>query len=97
MKRSKIYLVLILVSTLFLFDGCAKKTENKADDCTTLAQKASDAADAFVVSQTEATCEAYVQSIQDYYNGCDLIPAATKQSYDAWLASIDCSYYGEGK
>jgi hypothetical protein len=52
MKRSTIYLVLILVSTLFLFDGCAKKTENKADNCATLSESVSNASSAWIAAFT---------------------------------------------
>ena len=97
MKRSKIYIVLVLISALFLFDGCKKKTEDKADDCTSLSENASNASQAFITNPSEATCEAYVQAIHDLYNGCTAISAAIKDNYDAWLASVDCSIYGDGK
>lgn len=82
---------------MFLFSDCAKKTENKTNDCEALADAAATASTAFVSNPTEATCQAYVQAIHDYYTGCDLIPDATKQAYDAWLASADCSFYSGGK
>ncbi len=94
MKRTKIYIVLVLICTIFLINGCSKK-EKTADNCATLSTAASDALTAYSANPNSTTCEAFVQAINNYYQGCDLIPASVKQSYDVWLQQVDCS--GSGK
>lgn len=91
MKKTRLYLALVLVSTLFLFGGCSKKSDNKVENCDALSQTAVDAATAFGANPTEATCQAYVNAIQDLYDGCSTISASAKQAYDQFLASADCS------
>jgi len=95
MKKSKIYIVALLLSSVFFITGCSKdKDDNtKADNCSTLGDAASNAASAFVSNPTEQTCTAYIQAIHDYYDGCTLIDAATRNTYDAWLEQVDCSLY----
>jgi hypothetical protein len=51
------------------------------------------AATAFGNNPTQATCEAYYNAVQDYLDGCKTIAPGTKDQYDAWLNSIDCSIF----
>ncbi len=90
MKRTKIFVTVLLVSTVFLMNGCSKK-EKTTDNCVTLSVKLSNAYSAFAANQTQATCEAYVQAIDNYLNGCDLIDAVTRAEYEDWRDSENCS------
>ena len=88
MKKYRIYLVLVLLGTLFILTSCAKARE---DRCAELLDDVSVAATAFGNSFTEETCNAYFEAIQDYYEGCDNIPASYKATYDDVLDNYDCS------
>ncbi len=88
MKKFKIYLVLLAISTLFILSSCTKKKS-----CTELESDISSAAAAFGTNPTQQTCEDYFDAIHDYYDGCETVPASVRASYDAWLNSVDCSIY----
>lgn len=78
------------LSVVMIMSTC-KKEDKKTDNCTELANKVTAAADAFSANMSEATCEAYFEAIEDYYDGCALIPPAQKALYDDILESWDCS------
>ena len=90
MKKFNIALLLVLFGIAMMVNGC-KKT--KEDNCDNLIDDIESAATAFGNNPTEATCEAYYDAIQDYYDGCAAIPPALKQQYDAWLDAVDCSVF----
>ena len=85
------YILLVLAVLAFTMDSCKKDEEKKTDNCTELAADVTTAGEAFIANMNETTCEAYYDAIQDYYNGCALIPPALKAQYDAALESMDCS------
>jgi hypothetical protein len=91
MKRFTIFAVLMLGCTMFLFDGCKK--EKKVASCDELINKITEAATAFGLDPTEATCKVYYDAIHDFYDGCATITPALRAQYDAWLESVDCSVY----
>jgi hypothetical protein len=90
MKNNRIYLVLVLICTVFILTGCAK---SKADKCEELLNDVSSAATAFGSDISEATCIDYYQAINDYFDGCDNVPSSTRSTYQSWLDTYDCSIY----
>ncbi len=97
MKKSKIYIFALILGSVLLITGCSKDKDddnNGPNNCSALADAAANAASAFVTNMTEETCEAYIKAIHDYYDGCALVPAAEKESYDEWLSQANCSVYG---
>ena len=92
MKKIRIISLMGLLSMLFLINGCAKKDDKKnSDNCAALTNAASAAATAYVTNTAEATCNAFVKAVQDLENGCSLIDASTKATYDDFVANANCS------
>jgi len=89
MRKMTLYILLVLAGIVFTMDGCKK--EKKVDNCATLSAAASDAAEAFIANMNQETCEAYVDAIQDFYDGCATITPALRAQYDAALESMECS------
>lgn len=94
MKRTKIYVVLLLLVSVFILNSC-KKDEKKTLSCDELATNYTAAALAFAFGPTEATCTAYEKAISDYLNGCGLLTAQEKADLQASLDENDCSQYGK--
>jgi hypothetical protein len=96
MKKFRFFFFLTLLCSAFILINCKKSDSNNDlnGNCEALADDASNAASDFIANMSEATCNDYVDAIDDYYNGCDLIPQSEKDSYDQWLNSVDCSLYG---
>jgi hypothetical protein len=92
MKKSSISILLVVSAVVFVLLGC-KKDNKVTDRCPELASAVSDAVTAFTTNPSESTCNAYVESIHDYYDGCTLITAAERASLDAALESMDCSQF----
>jgi hypothetical protein len=94
MKRLKIILALTLICTAFLLSDC-KKTKNDilnpAGNCNTLSTKFSDAFSAYLSDPSVANCQAYVQTLKDYVNGCAALTQAEKDTYNASIDATDCS------
>ncbi|MBN2213703.1 MAG: hypothetical protein JW723_05615 [Bacteroidales bacterium] len=103
MKRTKIYIILMLLGMVFLFDGCSKK--DKDDDgpnltCDQLVEDYLDAYNAFFVEQnfTEAACNAWKDALMDMLNGCPTLPAYyNREQLLQQIDEIDCSVYNTGK
>jgi hypothetical protein len=100
MKRTKIYIFLMLLGMVFLFDGCKK---DKDDDgpvgksCEELADDYYNAVVAFTTNPTEATCNAFEDAVEAYLSGCAILTPAQKQELQQALDENDCSVYGNKK
>jgi hypothetical protein len=92
MKKNKMYFIGVLVCTVLTLAACAKAKE---DRCSELETKMTDAGTAFGNNMSEATCNDYINAIQDYYDGCDNIPASVRATYDSYLDNYDCSIFGK--
>jgi uncharacterized lipoprotein YajG len=90
MKRMKIFGVLMMLSMVFLINGCSKK-DNKVDNCSALATSFTNAASAFTSNPTKQTCDAYIQALKNYVNGCATLTPSLKQTYDQILNAQNCS------
>lgn len=100
MKRTKIYIFLMLLGMVFLFDGCSKKDDDDGPtgkSCEELADDYYNAVVAFSTNPTEATCNAFEDAVEDYLNGCAILSLAQKQELQQALDENDCSVYGSGK
>jgi hypothetical protein len=82
MKKLSVSLLLV-VSLAFVMSGCKKV------NCDDKANAVSDAATAYVTNMNTATCEAYYDAIQDWYDHCT-VSATLKSYYDAILENADC-------
>jgi hypothetical protein len=95
MKRLRLLFFPAILCLVLSLSNC-KKSDSKNDlsgNCDALVEDVSKAADAFVADMSEATCNDYYDAIENYYDGCNEIPASLKDEYDQWLESIDCSIF----
>jgi hypothetical protein len=60
--------------------------------CENLLDDATDAATAFGNNPSSATCQDYVDAMNDYIDDCRTY-AGYNQVWETYLASIDCSLY----
>lgn len=91
MKKIKLSVLVLIFSMAFLVT-CNKDDDNKKTDrCPALATDVSSALTAFAQNPTQATCEAYIEAIHDYYDGCTLITAAERAQLDAALSGTNCT------
>jgi len=102
MKRSKIYILLVVLGMVFLFDGCSKKDKDDGVVNLTCEQLANNYINAATVfnepgNQTEANCEAWKDALEDFVNGCDYYAGYNKEELQQTLSQIDCSIYNNGK
>jgi hypothetical protein len=99
MKRSKIYILLMVLGMVFMFDGCSKKDKDSdvALDCEQLANNYVNAWTAFITegNQTEANCEAWKDALEAFINGCDYYTGYNKEDLQQQLSEIDCSVYNQ--
>jgi PBP1b-binding outer membrane lipoprotein LpoB len=92
MKKLKRISVLLLLSMFFLINGCSKKDKKSdTDNCNDLANAASAAVSAYIANPNEQTCNAFVSAIHNYYDGCALVDAAARQTYDSMIDASNCS------
>lgn len=73
---------------LIVVIGCAKKdTDPTPANCSANSQKVIDAAVVYGGSQTKANCEAYKNTVRDFYKSCaSFYTAADKKGLDEFLA-----------
>jgi hypothetical protein len=90
MKKFRIFGVLILLSMMFLINGCAKK-DKLTTNCSSLANAVTNSLNAFSANPNTSTCEAYVSAMHDYVNGCSTLTPAEKESINTSLANTNCS------
>jgi len=80
-----------MLGMVFLINGCSKKdSTNNVDNCASLLTSFTNAYTAFATNQTQQTCNAYIQALRNYVNGCATLTPAQKQSYNQELNSADC-------
>ncbi|MBN2611914.1 MAG: hypothetical protein JXB00_10195 [Bacteroidales bacterium] len=92
MKKTKIYFVLLILATAFLFNSC-KKDEPKTLSCEELSTLYVSAWMTFSLSPTKANCEAAKKATNDLLNGCALLSPADKADYQEELDDLDCTEY----
>jgi len=85
MKKFKIYIVLLAISTLFILSSCTKKK-----NCTELAADYSAAWSAYFNNPTRQTCEEFYDAAREYLDNCT---PANRQSIQDDLDNEDCSQY----
>ena len=84
MKKLKIYLALLAISTLFLLSAC-----KKPKSCSELLTDYSAAVSAWLMNQTQQTCEDLVNAASEYLDHCS---PADRQSIED-LQNEDRSQY----
>lgn len=98
MKRTKIYIFLMLLGMVFLFDGCKK---DKDDDgpigksCEELATDYVNAYTTFAGAMTEANCEAWKDALEDFIKGCPVYAGYNMEELQQELDEIDCSQFNQ--
>lgn len=97
MKRSKIYILPMLLVMIFLMSGCKKKDEPKNLSCEELYTNYSNAVIAFSTSPTEANCNAFENAVVELLENCALYAGVNEAELQEWLNENDCSQYGIGK
>lgn len=95
MKRSKIYILPMLLVMAFLMFGCTKKKEEKTLNCDELYSNYYDAVIAFSASPTEATCTAFENAVVELLNNCSLYAGVNEAELQQWLDENDCSQYSK--
>jgi hypothetical protein len=93
MKKIKIFSVLMILSMVFLINGCAKKEKNiiNGGNCDALLTAYSNALTAFSTNQTKENCTNVYNTLKDYVNGCATLSAADKKNFNDQLATDFCS------
>ena len=92
MKKIKIFSVLVMLSMLFLINGCAKKEKNVlGNDCSTLSTAYSNAVTAWTANQNQQTCTNMYNALKDYVDGCSILTPAQRQSFNDMLNLENCS------
>jgi hypothetical protein len=89
MKKFKVYLVLALISMVFVFNSCNKVSEKNCDE---LSNNFTSASTAFGTNPSEATCNDYKAAWDDWMDGCP-VSAAYIDQFEALMESIDCTIY----
>ncbi len=90
MKRTRIYLVLTLLSLVFVFTSCKKES---ARSCEELSTDFNNAITAFGTNPSEATCNGYKDAWHDYVDGCTTLSPAIRAQYDDILDGMDCTTF----
>ena len=89
MKNStKSIAVLMAYWGVFLITGCGgKDTAPTPANCSANSQKVVDAAVVYAGNPTKANCEAYKNTVRDFYKSCaNFYTGADKKSLDEFLA-----------
>lgn len=92
MKKTKIYFVLLILTTAFLFNSC-KKDEPKTLSCDELLTNATSAAITFGLSTTEANCISYKNALDALVKNCAYLTPAEKAEYQENRDDLDCTEY----
>ncbi|MFO7658056.1 MAG: hypothetical protein R6W78_13420 [Bacteroidales bacterium] len=92
MKKTKIYFVLLILATAFLFNSC-KKDEPKTLTCTELTTLYTSAWITFAFSPSKANCEAAKKATNDLIKGCTILTPAQKAEYQEEMDDLDCTEY----
>jgi hypothetical protein len=75
------------IGMALLFNCGNKDTSPSPQNCTNNATKVTEAANAFAMNQSKANCEAYKNSVRDFFRSCPTFyGAAQKQALDEFLA-----------
>jgi hypothetical protein len=87
-KTTKSIAVLTAYLGVLLVTGCGgKDTSPTPLNCSANSQKVVDAATVYGNNPTKANCEAYKNSLRDFYKSCsNFYSAADKKSFDEFLA-----------
>ncbi|MBU1822667.1 MAG: hypothetical protein KKG00_14310 [Bacteroidetes bacterium] len=87
-KALKSTILLSAYVCMALLFNCSKKdTSPSPQNCANNATKVSEAASTYASNQTKANCEAYKNSLRDFFRSCSTFyPAAQKQALDEFLA-----------
>ncbi len=97
MKTKKLYLLVLLVSSVFILNTCSKNdndNEPTTDNCEVLIDAVSNAVITYSNNPTRETCENAVDAISDFYEGCTAAEwAAQRDEYEQWLDDVDCSEF----
>ena len=94
MKKMRTFISIVILGFVLLSSNSCKKATDpftNPQDCDDLINAYSAAINAYVVDQTEANCEAYVDALSNLVNNCDILSAQDKQQYNEELANMDCS------
>ena len=90
----------MLLSMVFLFNGCSKKDKDDDglnDRCDELYTDWYNKLITLSTNPTEANCEAYKDALQDFIEGCTYYTGINRAELQQELDEIDCSEYGSGK
>jgi uncharacterized protein YceK len=89
MKKSMVFVGLMMFFTIILLSGC-KKEETKTENCNELHTNYASATTAFITAPSEATCNAYKEALVAYLNGCAILSPADKKELQDTLDDEDC-------
>lgn len=80
--------LLTICTGLFLLTNCSDNPATpNATNCGNDAEKVSTAAQAYVANPTKATCEAYKNTVKDFYKSCaTFYTGAAKDALDDFIA-----------
>jgi hypothetical protein len=95
MKKLTTFFIVVLIGLASLSVNSCKKTADALTpnpaNCDALLNAYSAAVNAYILDQSVANCEAYVDALDNYINGCAILTPAQKQAYNDELDNIDCS------
>jgi len=94
-KFRTLFLIVALGIVLLPVNSCKKVADavNPTANCDDLLEAYSAALNAWVADPSEATCEGYVDALDNYVNGDTILTAAQRAEYNSELDDIDCSQY----
>lgn len=94
-KFRTLFFIVALGIVLLPVNSCKKATDplNPTDNCDALTEAYLAALNAWVADPSEATCEAYVDAVDNLVNGCSYLTAAERAEFNSELEEIDCSQY----
>ena len=92
MKKLNYFITAVLMSIACVsLNSCKKAADILSGDCNHLIEAYTDAANAYTLDPSVENCEAYVDALEDYVNGCAILTAQQKQEFQNDINNADCS------
>jgi len=82
------FFVLTLVTV-----SCKKDEISNTEKCDQLIVTYQQAVSDYAVNPNTETCEAFVQALENYINGCSILTAMQRQEFQEEIDGADCSQY----